>query len=235
MKKSQMDDLRWERSGVKLSRHFALATRRLREKALHRDDYDPARLFKWGQMMALAVVRMMEGVEKRFGAEGQEVMTKILTDLGREIGREVLKDREFPPGMRPIEVVSAFVTYVNEEVWASPEVPRVVSDEECTCDVLWCPHQDHYKPFDCRVQRYIVQGLLEAFQESTGIAADARFTQIMPKGAETCRFEIRLPSPAMKEREWTQYSAELAQRALERISHPFATDPENKKSVAKKC
>jgi hypothetical protein len=24
MKKSQMDDLRWERSGVKLSRHFAL-------------------------------------------------------------------------------------------------------------------------------------------------------------------------------------------------------------------
>ncbi len=158
MKKSQMDDLRWERSGVKLSRHFALATRRLREKALHRDDYDPARLFKWGQMMALAVVRMMEGVEKRF-----------------------------------------------------------------------------YKPFDCRVQRYIVQGLLEAFQESTEIAADARFTQIMPKGAETCRFEIRLPSPAMKEREWTQYSAELAQRALERISHPFATDPENKKSVAKKC
>jgi len=184
--------------------------------------------------MALAVVRMMEGGEKRFGAEGQEVMTGILTDLGREIGREVLKEREFPPGMRPIEVVSAFVTYVNEEVWASPEIPRVVSDEECACDVLWCPHQDHYKPFDCRVQRYIVQGLLEAFQENTGIAADARFTRIIPKGAETCRFEIRLLSPEMEEREWTQHSSELAQRALKRIVHPLATDPENKKRVAKK-
>jgi len=216
------DDLRWERSGVRLSRHFAASTRKLREQALRRENYDPARLFKWGQMMALAVVRMMGEVEKDFGAKGQEVMTGVLTDLGREIGREVLKGWEIPRGMRPIEAISAFVTYINEEVWASPEIPRLISDEECTCDVLWCPHQDHYKPFDCRVQRYIVQGLLEAFQESTGIAADARFTQIMPKGAETCQFKIRLFPPEMKEREWTQYSAELAKRALKR--NPQATE-----------
>lgn len=213
--KGPTDDQRWKRAEIELSRHFATSTRRLRETALNREDYDPARLFKWGQMMALAVVRMMEGAEKNFGAKGQEVMAGVLTDLGREIGREVLKDALLPPEKREIEAISAFLTYINEEIWASPEIPRVVSDEECSCDVLWCPHQDHYKPFDCRVQRYIVQGLLEALQEQTGIAADARFTQIIPKGAKTCRFVVRR-LPAGEEREWTKYSSELAQKALKR-------------------
>jgi predicted hydrocarbon binding protein len=218
MSKNPVHDQQWNRSGIRLSRHFATSTRKLREMALSREDYDPARLFKWGQMMALAVVRMMEGAERNFGAKGQKIMARILTDLGREIGREVLQSWEIGPGKQEIEAISAFVTYVNEEVWASPEIPRVVSDRECTCDILWCPHQDHYKPFDCRVQRYIVQGLLEAFQEKTGIAADARFTQIIPKGAKTCRFEIRLLPPGEKEREWAKYSSGLEEKALKRNS-----------------
>jgi len=217
MDKNRIDDRIWKRRGVQLSRHFAGSTSKLREAALSRKDYDPARLFKWGQMMALAVVRMMEGTEKAFGAKGQEVMNHVLVDLGREIGREVLNRYTIAPGTREIEAISKFVTYINEEVWASPEIPKILSDSECICDVLWCPHQDHYKPFDCRVQRYIVQGLLEAFQEKTGIAVDARFTQIIPKGAETCRFEVRVLSKG-EGREWTQYSSDLAQRALKRVS-----------------
>jgi predicted hydrocarbon binding protein len=217
MDKNRIDDRIWKRSGVQLSRHFADSTSKLREAALSRDDYDPARLFKWGQMMALAVVRMMEGTEKTFGAKGQEVMNHALVDLGRQIGREVLNHYAIAPGTKEIEAISKFVTYINEEVWASPEIPRVLSDTECVCDVLWCPHQDHYKPFDCRVQRYIVQGLLEAFQEKTGIVVDARFTQIIPKGAETCRFEVRV-LPKGEGREWTRYSSDLAQRALKRVS-----------------
>jgi len=220
MSQNQSDDQTWSRSGVKLCRHFSASTRRLRQMALSRKDYDPARLFKWGQMMALAVVRMMEGVEKTFGAKGQEIMNGILVHLGRQIGREVLKDYQISPGKRPIEAISAFVTYVNEEIWASPEIPRVLSDTECICDVLWCPHQDHYRPFDCRVQRYIVQGLLEAFQEKTEIVVDARFTQIIPQGAETCRFEVRILRPGEK-REWTQYSSELAERALQKTSSSY--------------
>jgi hypothetical protein len=187
----------------------------MRDRTLNAGPFDPARLYKWGQMMALAVIRMTEGVERRFGAEGQAVISEALAELGREIGREVLRGATIAPGTRDIEAISAVVTYVNEEVWASPEVPRVVSDDLCICDILWCPHQDHYRPFDCRVQRYIVQGLLEAFEEKSGIAADARFTQIIPKGAETCRFEIRR-IPARENREWTRYSAELGQRALQR-------------------
>ena len=212
-----VNDQKWEREKVQLSRHFARSTSRLREEALSRKDYDPARLFKWGQMMALAVVRMMEGTEKTFGAKGQEIMNQVLVDLGREIGREVLKNYAIARGTKEIEAISKFVTYVNEEVWASPEIPKVLSDSECVCDVLWCPHQDHYRPFDCRVQRYIVQGLLEAFQEKTGIVVDARFTQIIPKGAKTCRFEVRI-LPQGKGREWTRYSSDLAQRALQRGS-----------------
>jgi len=212
-----INDQKWERGRVQLSRHFANSTSKLRKEALSRDDYDPARLFKWGQMMALAVVRMMEGTEKAFGPKGQEIMNTVLVDLGREIGREVLKNYALAPGTKKIEALSKFVTYVNEEVWASPEIPKILSDSECVCDVLWCPHQDHYKPFDCRVQRYIVQGLLEAFQEKTGIVVDARFTQIIPKGAETCRFEVRI-LPQGKAREWIRYSSELAQRALQRGS-----------------
>ncbi len=219
-----IDEKHWERAGIKLSRHFAVSTSKSREMALGRDDYDPARLFKWGQMMALAVVRMMESAERRFGAEGQAIMAEALANLGREIGREVLQGWERKAGLQEIEAISAFVTYINEEIWASPEIPKVVSAEECTCDILWCPHQDHYKPFDCRVQRYIVQGLLEAFQEKTGIAADAHFTQIIPNGAKTCRFEIRRLPPGMEVREWTKYSAELAQRALKSRSSSLNTE-----------
>jgi len=215
---NRIDDRIWKRGGMELSRHFFRSTSRLREEALSRGDYDPARLFKWGQMMALAVVRMMGGVEKEFGAKGQEIMNRVLVDLGREIGREILKEYEIAPGTKEIEAVSAFVTYVNEEIWASPEIPKILNDTECICDVLWCPHQDHYRPFDCRVQRYIVQGLLEAFQEKTGILVDARFTQIIPKGAETCRFEVRI-LPRGESRKWTQYSSDLAATALKRASN----------------
>jgi len=213
-----VNDQKWERGNVQLSRHFARSTSRLRENALSRKGYDPARLYKWGQMMALAVVRMMEGTEKAFGAKGQVILNTVLVDLGREIGREVLKDYSLVPGAKEIEAISKFVTYVNEEIWASPEIPKILSDSECLCDILWCPHQDHYRPFDCRVQRYIVQGLLEAFQEKTGIVVDARFTQIIPQGAETCRFEVRI-LPRGTAREWTRYSSDLAQKALQRASY----------------
>lgn len=208
----------WERSGLRLKRHFEASTRRMRQEALGRKDYDPARLYRWGQMMALAVVRMMEAAEKRFGMEAQEVLSQALVELGREIGKEVLSEFSLAPGTSQIQAVSCFVTYLNEEIWASPEIPKLLDENTCVCEILWCPHQDHYRAFDCRVQRYLVQGLLEAFEEKTGIPVDARFTQIIPKGAETCRFEIK-KIPAGQGRDWSRYSQELAQRALQRAGN----------------
>lgn len=212
---NQMADQKWTRGQIIFTRHFFTSAQKMRQMALSRDDYDSVRLFKWGQMMSLAVVRMMKGVEKNLGSSGQKVLNQALVELGREIGQEILKDLVIPPGTKKIEVVSKFISYINEEIWASPEIPTILNDQECLCDVLWCPHQDHYQAFDCRVQRYIVQGLLEAFQNKTGIAVDAKFTQIIPQGAKTCQFHIRLISP-QEEREWNKYSAQLAARALEK-------------------
>lgn len=212
---NQIAEQKWTRGQITFSRHFATAAQKMRKMALSREDYDPARLFKWGQMMSLAVVRMMKAAENRLGAVGQEVMNNVLIELGREIGREILKEFLIPPGTKKIEVVSKFISYINEEIWASPEIPVILNDQECLCDILWCPHQDHYQAFDCRVQRYVVQGLLEAFQEKTGIAVDAKFTQIIPKGAKTCQFHIRIIPPRGK-KEWDKYSADLAKKALRR-------------------
>lgn len=213
--KQDVPEHTWDRSGVRLKRHFQASTQRMREQALDRKDYDPARLYRWGQMMALAVVRMMEAAERRFGLEAQEVLSQALVELGREIGKEVLSEFRLSPGTSQIQAVSAFVTYLNEEIWASPEIPKLIDENTCVCDILWCPHQDHYRPFDCRVQRYLVQGLLEAFEEKTGISVDAHFVQIIPKGAETCRFEIRR-IPSGQARDWNLYSKQLAQKALRR-------------------
>lgn len=215
MVNSQTEDQKWTKGQITFHRHFGPSTKKMREMVLGRQDYDPARLFKWGQMMALALVRLIKAAEKELGAPAQQILNNTLVELGREIGQEILKEFVIPPGTREIEVVSKFVSYINEEIWASPEVPLILNDQECLCDILWCPHQDHYQPFDCRVQRYIVQGLLEALQEKTGIAVDAQFTQIIPKGAETCQFRMRLISP-QEEREWNKYSAKLAEKALKK-------------------
>jgi len=216
MENIPIEDQKWRRGQITFNRHFAASIKKMREMALSDKDYDPARLFKWGQMMSLALIRALKAVEKNLGAPGQKVINQVLIELGREIGQEVLRDFVPLPHIKDIEVVSKFVTYINEEIWASPEIPLIINDQECLCDVLWCPHQDHYQAFDCRVQRYIVQGLLEAFQEKTGIAVDAQFTQIIPKGAKTCQFHMRLISP-QEEREWNKYSAQLAAKALEKL------------------
>ena len=205
----------WTKRGLTLRRHFVSSTENMRKKALNSPGYDAARLFRWGQMMALAVVRMMDAAERSFGKEAQKVLSEALVELGRDIGREVLEGFHLEPGVSEIEAISAFITYVNEEIWASPEVPQIIDERRCACDVLWCPHQDHYRAFDCRVQRYIVQGLLEALEERTGMRVDAKFTQLIPKGAPTCRFEAWKLGPG-EERQWTSYSGELEKRALER-------------------
>lgn len=205
----------WERGGLTLKRHFQASTKKMRRMALGSSGYDPARLYRWGQMMALAVVRMMESAERNLGEEAQRPLSEALVELGRQIGREVLEGFSLKAGTSEIQAISAFVTYVNEEIWASPEVPEIVDDNVRFCDVIWCPHQDHYRAFDCRVQRYIVQGLLEAWEETTGMAVDVHFTQVMPKGAPTCRFEIRKIGKG-EPRKWSLYSQELAKRALER-------------------
>ncbi|MHA1580381.1 MAG: hypothetical protein ACTSUQ_12245, partial [Candidatus Freyarchaeota archaeon] len=106
-------------------------------------------------------------------------------------------------------------TWINTVFWTSIEKPEILSDEEAIFDILWCPHQDVYKPFDCRVQRYLVEGIRKYLEEREGIRFDAEFKWIIPVGAETCRFRIWKKKEG-EEAQWEKYSKILEKRALKR-------------------
>lgn len=73
----------------------------------------------------------------------------------------------------------------------------------------------HYGAFDCRVQRYFVQGMIDAAREFAGrFGFEVRFDTTIPSGAETCHFTMWKPSPDEKER-WEAHTRGLEDRALE--------------------
>jgi hypothetical protein len=125
---------------------------------------------------------------------------------------------EKPSGVEPIEMISAFASWINREIYASPEDPRIKDADHCSFDILWCPHQDSYRAFDCRVQRYLVQGMIVAMREKFPQADfQVRFTQTIPAGGKVCSFEISRKKPGEKD-DWENYSGLLAKKALEKIT-----------------
>lgn len=196
---------------------FENAVRNFRSKALSHEDYDPATTFVWGQMMALGVLRLLEAVEERFGAEGQKVCRGAINRVGKDAFLEMASGVEIPADVSRIEMASLIGSWINEVLYASIEEPFINNEDEAGFHILYCPHQDIYRPFDCRVQRYFVEGVMEAARELWGDRGnfDAFFRYSIPQGHDTCLFE-------MKTREgqadpWRQYSEELQRRALERI------------------
>lgn len=187
---------------------------RLREEVLAKTDFDPAVLWQWGTMQAMAVIRILKDCEKRWGEEGQQVVAEALRQTGLDIGRQVLRDRIRPQTMSEAEFISFFATVVNRIVYASLEAPRIDSPDQVSFDILWCPHQDHYRAFDCRVQRYLVQGMLDALEE-TGLVQDfqLRFDCTIPAGARTCHFTIWRGSEEEKAA-WENYTRQLEEKAL---------------------
>ncbi len=197
---------------------FEKAVHNLRSTCLNREDYDPATLFVWGQMMALGVLRMLEAVEEHFGAEGQEVCRSAINELGREIFLDMASGVEIPQDLSNIEVVSLMTSWLNEVLYASIEEAFIKSERDAGCHIIYCPHQDIYRPFDCRVQRYFVEGIMQAARELWGDRGnfDVFFRYSIPQGHKTCLFEMK---PRESETDaWRQYSDYLQQRALERLS-----------------
>ncbi len=191
---------------------------RLKEEVLEKTDFDPAVLWQWGTMQAMAVIRILKDIEARWGAEGQQVVAESLKQTGLDIGRQVLKDAVRPESMSEAEFISFFATVINRIVYASLEAPKIDSPEQVSFDILWCPHQDHYRPFDCRVQRYLVQGMLDALEE-TGLVQgfQLRFDCTIPAGAKTCHFTIWRGSEEEK-KAWAEYTRQLEVQALRRAS-----------------
>lgn len=196
---------------------FEKAVGNFRSKALSHNDYDPATTFVWGQLMALGVLRLLEAVEEHFGANGQEICRGAINELAKDVFLEMASGIEIPRDMSNIEVASLIASWINEVLYASIEEPFIKSEDEAGFHIHYCPHQDVYRPFDCRVQRYFVEGVMQAARELWGDRGnfDAFFRYSIPQGYDTCLFEMKLREGEADP--WRQYSEELQRHALERI------------------
>lgn len=194
---------------------YSKAAERCKREALSRSDYDPTALFRWGNMLAMSVIKMLVTAEREFGAAGQEAMIGALIEVGKDIGSQILDGIEIPENIEPIEFISAYTSWINREIYASPEDPRIEDEDRASFDILWCPHQEDYKPFDCRVQRYLVQGMIDAVREKfPEHDFQVKFINTIPAGAEVCTFEIWRRKEGEKD-DWEVYSDSLAKKALE--------------------
>lgn len=196
--------------------------KRLKEDVLAKTNFDPATLWQWGTMQAMAVIGILKDCEQAFGADGQKVVYEALRKVGLDIGRQILKDVKKPDDMSEAEFFSFYATVINRIAYASLEAPKIDGDKQISFDILWCPHQDHYQAFDCRVQRYFVQGMIDAFRElGENQGWEVKFTSTIPSGAQTCSFVIWKTEDGDTEKsKWEEYTEMLEKRALEMSQNP---------------
>ncbi len=204
----------WKR--VKLGEPYKKACENLRKAIAGRKDFDPITLFIWGTMMAKGVLEILKRVEEKFGVEGQKVVREALNDVGYDAIKQLLEDSQIPKDLSDVEKASFIATAVNTILYSSLEAPRIIDENTYEFDILWCPHQDTYTAFDCRVQRYFVEGMLKFFRDKGLPTYHIKFTSIIPAGAKTCHFIAKRASPNQPD-PWFQYSEFLQQRALKKL------------------
>jgi len=203
---------RWK--DFRFNQPYAKGLKRLKEEVLAKTDFDPATLWQWGTMQAMALVGILQACEAEFGEKGQQVVYGALRKVGYDVGRQILEGIELPKDLTESEFVSFFATVVNRIAYASLEDPKIDADDKATFDILWCPHQDHYGAFDCRVQRYFVQGMIDAARDATKKwGFEVKFDTTIPSGAPTCHFTMWRASDEEKA-EWTKMTGIIEQKAL---------------------
>lgn len=202
---------------TRLGEPYKKALNRFRTEVLPRNDFDPTSLLQFGLFMSMAVINILKEAEKRLGKEGQEVIIDALIKTGYSMGNQILEDIQLPADITDIELMSFLATIINTQAWTSIEDPRIDSEDRCSFDIIWCPLQDVYKPFDCRVQRYLVQGIINAFRDSGLLNNEfqAEFKTTIPAGADTCLFEITKKKQNESDK-WEDYSKILEKKALEK-------------------
>ncbi|MFX0010142.1 MAG: hypothetical protein ACFE9R_07500 [Candidatus Hermodarchaeota archaeon] len=200
---------------VKLGEPFHEVLEEFREKVLPRDDFDATSLLQFGLFMAKALINVLTEAEKKLGKKGQQVIIDALIKTGYEIGSQIVHNISIPQNIPDIELMSFLATIINTQAWTSIEAPKIQSDTLCSFDILWCPLQRIYKAFDCRVQRYLVQGIINAFNDSKILKHEYQidFKSTIPAGAETCYFSIVRKVAGEKDK-WEDYSEDLEQKAL---------------------
>ena len=192
---------------------FEEAVEGYRRKALANPEYDPAATFVWGQMMAVGLIEALKAVEERFGAEGHDVFREALARVGDRMVSEMTEGVDPPADATPPEVASLMASWINEVCYASIEKPNV-GEDSADFDIHYCPHEDVYGAFDCRVQRYYVEGMIAASRRRFGASMfDVRFTSTIPSGSRVCHFDM-FPKSDEATDEWNDYSDRLRGRAL---------------------
>ncbi|MFQ5553834.1 MAG: hypothetical protein ACE5GC_00525 [Acidimicrobiia bacterium] len=199
---------------VRLGTPYPEAVAHLRGAITGRDDFDPVSLFVWGTMQATGVLNILKDVEEAFGDEGQAVVRKGLKRAGREAMEGLIADSDFPEQMDEATTISYLVTGMNTVIYASLERPWIASGERAEFDILWCPHQDRYTAFDCRVQRYFVEGMIEAVDAAGYPAMTGWVESLIPGGADCCHFVIETRDETERN-PWHIYSDQLGRRALD--------------------
>ncbi len=199
----------------KFNQPYQKGLRRLKDDVLAKTDFDPGVLWQWGTMQAMAVIQALKDCEREFGEKGQRVICEALRKVGLDVGRQILEGVTRPEGMSDAEFLSFFATVCNRIAYASLEDPSIDAEDEVSFHILWCPHQDHYSAFDCRVQRYFVQGMIDAMKELNEPGEwQIRFTRTIPIGSKTCHFVICRAADDEKA-EWERYTEQLERKALE--------------------
>jgi hypothetical protein len=202
---------------TKLGEPFNEALNRFRKDVLPRSDFDPTSLLQFGLFMSMAVINILKETEKRLGKEGQEVVIDALKKTGYSMGNQILQDIQLPADISDVELMSFLATIINTQAWTSIEDPRIDNENQCSFDIIWCPLQDIYKAFDCRVQRYLVQGIINSFRDS-GVLNNkfqVEFKTTIPAGANTCFFEITKKKQNESDK-WEEYSKILEKKALDK-------------------
>ena len=129
---------------------------------------------------------------------------------------KVAKD-DVPRDLTEAEFCSFYATVINRIAYASLEAPKIDGENQVSFDIVWCPHQDHYQAFDCRVQRYFVQGMIDAAQELGGrMGFEVRFDSTIPSGAETCHFTLWKSEGGEADTKWQALTKLLDAKALVR-------------------
>ncbi len=224
-KHDNLDVRHWEKrpekgwANFQFNQPYSKGVSQLREKVLNKTNYDPAVLFQWGTMQAMAIIEILKTVEKNLGEDGQKIIFQCLKNVGYDVGKQITKGTKIPEDMTNVEWFSFFATIINRIAYASLETPTIDADDRASFHIDWCPHQDHYKAFDCRVQRYFVQGMIDAakeYMESQGRTDiwDVLFQTTIPSGSETCLFSLEKGNPD-KARKWTEYTKSIEKKAIE--------------------
>jgi len=202
---------------VRLGTPYAEAVENFRKAIQDREDFDPAVLLVWGSMQAAAVLNILKAAEEMFGEAGQEMARKAINRAGYEAMDGFMKSSTFPENVDDVEVASYIFTGLNTVLYGSLERPWITSKDRCEFDILWCPHQDRYTAFDCRVQRYFVEGMIEALEAHGLKGFTAWVDKLIPRGGDCCHFVVERIKEKRERHPWHAYSDELGKRAFEKL------------------